>query len=298
MPIRFTCPHCGTDTDVAESYAGQSGPCTSCGQTVTVPPLPGTPGYTGKSKGAYAGVVVVVFVVAGVVMFLVCGGAFFFAVSWPMARMVPPTMVTTATAVRSSTCTGNLRQIGLAMHNYHDAHGCFPPAYLADEDGQPMHSWRVLLLPYMDQDRLYDQYDFDEPWDSEHNLAVAESVPEVYRCPDDLDGDARDTSYLMIVGEETISDGPTAHSIADIQAGESNTIMVVESSRSGVLWTQPLDLRADEISFAIDDGTDKGVRSEHGGGAHVLFCDGSVRFIAADTDPREIETQSTITGAF
>lgn len=75
-------------------------------------------------------------------------------------------------AARRVSCLNNLRHIELALHNYHNAHGCFPPAYIVDESGRPMHSWRV-LLPYLEQEALYDQYDFSEPWDGPNNRKLA-----------------------------------------------------------------------------------------------------------------------------
>src|SRR4051812_11083639 len=62
-------------------------------------------------------------------------------------------------------CDGQMRQIALAMRSYQADYGCLPPAYIADAQGKPMHSWRVLLLPYLDQAGLYDAYNFGEPWD-------------------------------------------------------------------------------------------------------------------------------------
>src|SRR5262249_42952585 len=81
------------------------------------------------------------------------------------------------TVARRSQCKNNLKQIGLAMFNYHDAYGCFPPAYIADADGRPMHSWRVLLLPFLDEAARYRKYRFDEPWDGPNNSELATSVP-------------------------------------------------------------------------------------------------------------------------
>jgi len=295
MPIHFTCPHCGAETDVAEQYAGRSGPCANCGQTVTVPPPAGTPGYTTPStnKGAYAAAVIVLFVVVGLVMILMCSGVFFF--SWRMSApmMVPPTAVTIAPA---GECLNNLKQIGLAMHNYHDVHKCFPPAYLPDEDGKPMHSWRVLLLPYMEQKPLYDMYNFDEPWDSPNNLAVAQMMPAEYRCPEDSLAGPTETSYLMVVGPETLSDGPTNRRIAEISDGTSNTIMVVECSGLGIGWAEPSDLGAEDLTYAINDGSPDGIRSNHSEGANVLMCDGSVRCLDVDLPVRQIKAMTTIAG--
>jgi hypothetical protein len=89
-------------------------------------------------------------------------------------------------AARRMVCSNNLKQLGLALHNYHQTYGCFPPAYVADEDGRPMHhSWRVLVLPFLEQQQLYDQYRFDEPWDGPNNRKLAENVISIFHCPED-----------------------------------------------------------------------------------------------------------------
>ncbi|MHC4179485.1 MAG: DUF1559 domain-containing protein [Planctomycetota bacterium] len=291
MPIQFTCPHCGAQTDVAEEYAGQSGPCAACGGPITVPPLAGTPGDFAPPKSSQTAIVVVVvmiLVVAGAGL-LICTGLLLWRSSARVSRsqiMLDP---------RGAACMNNLKQIGMAMHNYHAVHKCFPPAYIPDENGRPKHSWRVLLLPYLEQKILYDDYNFDEPWDGPNNSRLADAIGDVYnyRCPADW-GDPSETSFVMIVGPGTISDGPTARKIEDITDGTSRTIMVVEVANSGIHWMEPGDLKAEDITFAINDGTPAGIRSEHPGGAHVLFCDTRVQFLPDSTDPAPIEAMSTI----
>src|SRR5579863_9248252 len=86
-------------------------------------------------------------------------------------------------AARRSQCKNNLKQIGLALHNYHDAFGSFPPAFVADANGKPMHSWRVLILPYLDQLPLYKEYNFSEPWDGPNNSRLLNRMPPAFSCP-------------------------------------------------------------------------------------------------------------------
>jgi prepilin-type processing-associated H-X9-DG protein len=197
---------------------------------------------------------------------------------------------------RRSMCSNNLKSIGIAMHHYHDEYGCFPPAYVPGEDGKPMHSWRVLLLPYLEQSPLFEQYNFDEPWNSAENLAVGNTIPSVYQCPSDTLASASETSYLMIVGPGTLSDGPTATKIAEITDGTSNTILLVEAAGCGVHWLKPEDLDAEQLSYFVNDPVDRGIASEHPGGANFLFCDGAIIFVDAAVDPEEVEATSTISG--
>lgn len=80
-------------------------------------------------------------------------------------------------------CQANLRAIGLALQAYHADHGCYPPAYMADASGRPLHSWRVLILPYLGEPELFRAYRFDEPWDGPNNARLATWMPELYQCP-------------------------------------------------------------------------------------------------------------------
>jgi len=296
MPIFFKCPHCGAETDVAEEYAGQSGPCAECGRTVTVPPPSGTPGHATPAKSSCAPLVIVLIVVAALIMLLLCGGVFFVWSARVASTVVQPTATVSVQSSGQVQCQNHLRQIGMAMHSYHQANGWLPPAYVADEDGKPKHSWRVLLLPYLGRQDLYDAYNFEEPWDSPGNQALANMMPEFYGCPDDPRAPGV-TSYVMIVGPETISDGPTKHRLQDVTDGTDNTILVVETAESGINWLQPQDLAAEEISsFRLNDGTGTGIRSFHGGGVNVLFCSGSVRLLGEEIDPQDVQRMSTIAG--
>ncbi|MFN0051343.1 MAG: DUF1559 domain-containing protein [Planctomycetales bacterium] len=111
-------------------------------------------------------------------------------------------------AARQSNCKCRLCVIGLALQNYHDDYGSFPPAIVAGERGKPMHSWRVLLLPYMDQNELYAAYRFDEPWDGPNNRQLHGAFLEAYHCPSSpVRKDFPCTSYVAVVGTETIWPG-------------------------------------------------------------------------------------------
>jgi prepilin-type processing-associated H-X9-DG protein len=196
----------------------------------------------------------------------------------------------------------NLYQIGSAMRNYHDAYGRFPPAYLADKNGRPMHSWRVLLLPFLECEDTYKAYRFDEPCDSPHNRALTDSaeVRKMFACHSDRhargEPDDWETNYVMIVGPGTISDGPNSVRLGDITDGSANTIMIVEVAGSGIHWAEPRDLKADEIGYRTNDPDAPGISSRHRGGAHVLFCDGSVWLLKDSLDPTTVKALTTIAG--
>jgi prepilin-type processing-associated H-X9-DG protein len=187
-------------------------------------------------------------------------------------------------------CRGNLKQIGLALQNYHSAHGCFPPAHIADDQGRPIHSWRVLILPYLEERTLYDEYRFDEPWNGPNNSRLANRPPRVFNCPKDVDRNGRAnlpmTSYLAVVGPDTVWPAEHPTTISDITDGTPNTIHVVEVAHSGINWLEPRDLPLSELVPPGNSPPLKGMPSGHTGGSHVLFADGSVKFIS-ETVPSE-----------
>ena len=298
MPIHFTCPHCAAATDVAEQYAGQSGPCARCGKSITIPLLEaGSPfgGYAPPPKpGLGVGLTLLIGLAVAVPVLLVCGGI--------LLALLLPAVSAPREAARRAACANNLKQIGLAMHCYHDQYKCFPPAFIPDENGKPKHSWRVLLLPFMEEQALYAQYRFDEPWDSPNNTALAAQMPQVYRCPSDSDMTPGKTSYAMLVGPHAISDGPTPRRLGDIKDGSSNTIMIVEAADAGINWLDPRDLNTEDMGFNRGGGPAEGlfgmteITSCHAHVVNVLFADGSVRSISNTIDPKILEAMTTIDG--
>jgi hypothetical protein len=139
--------------------------------------------------------------------------------------------------------TNNLKQIALAMVNYADSHGGqFPPAVIYSKDGKPLYSWRVELLPYMEQIQLYQAFKKDEPWDSPANKRLLASLPPVYRLPGDMNTEGK-TPYQVFVGPNTpwpdVRTGPRMP--ADFTDGTSNTILVVDAKKQ-VPWTAPEDI--------------------------------------------------------
>lgn len=127
--------------------------------------------------------------------------------------------IQTANGCRRHPCTNNLKQIALALYNYHDAYGCYPPAYVTDSTGKPVHSWRILILPYLEQQRLYNSYDFSEPWDGPNNIKLAAQMPRIFACDGVTTNGKGLTSYLAITGEGTAFPGAGSTKMADILDG-------------------------------------------------------------------------------
>ncbi|HWB08087.1 MAG TPA: DUF1559 domain-containing protein [Pirellulales bacterium] len=271
--IAFTCPQCGSQTNVDDRYAGQTGPCRNCGATVTIPGAPAQP-FTaapppprGSSSSAPILVIVLVCVVVGM---LVCGGI--------LVALLLPAVQAAREAARRSQCNNNLKQIGLAMQIYNDTYGTFPPAYIADTNGKPMHSWRVLILPFMEQESLYDRYNFNEPWDGPNNSQLAAMIPPSYRCPSDPAGfGSTNTSYAAITGIGTMFDGETAATMRSVTDGTSNTIIVVETT-AGMNWMEPRDLDIDQMTLQINASPAE-ISSHHPIGAIAVFADGHTSFL-------------------
>jgi hypothetical protein len=177
-------------------------------------------------------------------------------------------------AARHTACRGRLAKLELALQNYHDVHGSFPPAYLADETGKPLHSWRVLILPYFDRGKEYAEYRFDEPWNSPHNSKIEQSAATHFRCPSRTSNHlAPTTDYVLIVGKGTAFPGAGTTKLADILDGVENTILVAEINNSDIHWMEPRDLDAETMSFLVNDAARPSVSAPHPAGPAVVFAD-------------------------
>lgn len=201
-------------------------------------------------------------------------------------------------AARASACKGRFAQLLLALHNYHEAYGSFPPAYLTDEQGQPMHSWRVLILPYIEQQEIYDQYKFDEPWNSPHNLALSEKAHTAYfHCPSGPHENSPITDYVVVVGEGTAFPGSRSTSMDDFQDGLEDTILIVEIANSDIHWMEPGDLDFRTMSFAIDDRSRPSISSPHPCGPGAIFAESMPTYrLHASLSPASIKAMLTISG--
>ena len=185
-----------------------------------------------------------------------------------------PAVASARVAGRNLTNSNNLKQMALGMLVHEQIFRRLPDPYTVNEDGKRLHSWRVALLPYLDEKELYDQIRLDEPWDSEWNKQFHDKCPKVYKNPNaNLAPD--ETTYAVVVGENTAFPGAKRINIAKIMDGCSNTAMIVE--RSPVCWMDPnSDIPFEEAIKGVNVSPN-GIRSYFKGVFSAVMCDGCVR---------------------
>lgn len=195
-------------------------------------------------------------------------------------------------AARRSQSKNNLKQIGLAMHNFHDSYKTFPASGSVDKKGKKLLSWRVHVLPFIDQNPLYQQFHLDEPWDSDHNKQFIKQIPPVYVTPSHAElAKEGKTVYLVPTGKGAAFEGDAGRGIREFTDGTSNTIVAVEAhADAAVIWTKPDDLVLDFKNLL------KGLKSARVDGFHALFADGSVRFISDAIDVNTLKALFTRAG--
>jgi hypothetical protein len=205
----------------------------------------------------------------------------------------------------------DLGRIGIALTNFHDAYGSFPPAYVVDQTGAHLYSWRVLILPFLGEQALFDRFDLSKAWDDPVNKPLVAEMPDVFRRPGDLMR-SMNTGYAAIYGAGAVFEGgqdpaegyPDAaqpHQVftsgirrSDITDGSSNTIVVGEVGMGvKIPWSAPDDVAAANFAALGDPAA---FASRVPGYASFLFADGSVRFLQDDVDPTDIAHMATRAG--
>ncbi len=184
-------------------------------------------------------------------------------------------------------CASNMRSIMIGMHQYHDTYGSFPPAYTVDAKGNKLHSWRTLLLPFLEQKALYNEIRLDEPWNSEHNKRIANTIVPVYQCDEFAFEENRKpiTTYCVVVGGDAMfSENGKTTTLSDITDGTSNTIALVERA-TPIPWMQPDDVSFDEACRGVGVSPN-GISGVHEFGSNIAIGDGSTRFLPKSVEPK------------
>lgn len=194
-------------------------------------------------------------------------------------------------AARRSTSKNNLKQIGLALHNYHDSHRVFPPGGTAKSDGTPYHSWQTYILPFMEQAPLYNRIDFDQPWSApENQVFFKQNIPQYLnpQIPDKTSPEGLALSHY--VANSQALNANSHLQIREIRDGTSNTILAFESGKKFKPWGDPTNFGKPA------DYLGSGHKPAFRGGSHVLMGDGSVRFVSENIDPAVLKALSTPAG--
>lgn len=186
---------------------------------------------------------------------------------------------------RLNDCHGYTKQISLAILNYADVHGHFPPAYTTDAAGNRLHSWRTLLLPYIEQQELFDSIDFSKPWNDPVN-AVAFNAKDVFpQCPalpKEVASAGNLTTYLAIVTPNSVIRAGTPTPSADLEASSSTVMFVDAPPDKAVHWMSPYD--ADE-TLLLELGLNSKPRSQHPGDIMMSgFADGHSQLLTPNLD--------------
>ncbi len=207
-----------------------------------------------------------------------------------LAAMLLPAIQQARFAARRVSSMNNLKMIGLAMHNHHAAYRQLPVTEQGrDENGKPMLSWRVHLLPFLEESELYEQFNLDEPWDSEHNIKLLDQMPDIFKHSN-VETAPGMTVYQAPIGEEFIFRPSAVTRFRDVLDGLSNTIMVFESSaENAVEWTRP-----DDVEIDLDNPLD--AMGKQGQTFTVLLGDGSVRAIPLTIDQDTLRSLLTRAG--
>ena len=202
-------------------------------------------------------------------------------------------------AARQQVSMNNLKQIGVALHQYHDDLQTFPPAFIADERGRPITSWRTLILPYMEQQPLYNRYDFGIAWDDPKNDAVRRTSLPFYASPRSTVKE-NGTNYVVVTMKDRPNPGqpgtvfaykfPSFGTCAD---GTSNTILVIEIRNSDIEWSEPRDI--DFSSLSTDPQAPNSINTT--AGILALFADGEVRRLDPQTSMELLRALLTANGS-
>ncbi|QDV19211.1 hypothetical protein Pan153_38760 [Gimesia panareensis] len=211
-----------------------------------------------------------------------------------LVSTILPAVLQARAAARRSVSKNNIKHIMLALYNYHDRYHHFPPAVVMGPDGKTPHSWRVELLPYLDQQALYNEYRMNEPWDSAHNLKIAKTVVPVFQNPNSEK--PANASYFAVVGEGTAFGNQKGVSFKDITDGTSNTIAIVEAKRD-IPWTKPEDISYDGKKLPAFGGYFENPATGGAPATNIYFvglCDGSVRMLTDHTEESFLKALLTI----
>jgi len=274
------CSQCGKELREAAAF------CVYCGTPVEPMAMP-IRHNTIRRNNKKAIIIVVISVGIAALMFVLM-----------VLALALPAIFAAREAASRMQCGSHLRKIAIALHNYHDTYGALPPLHTVDEEGNPLHSWRVLILPFIEQQHLYSQIRLDEPWDSDHNRQFHDQMPWIFRCPNHPGDPRRDCTYSAIAGWSLVPAQEAGSVLGlrwqDFPQGTSNTLALVEV-REAFNWMDPTaDVTLEELNRGARVGSYHATRR-----SVVAYLDGSVRFIDSlsplqtTEPPDDVEEETT-----
>jgi prepilin-type processing-associated H-X9-DG protein len=190
--------------------------------------------------------------------------------------------------------SNNLRQMGLAILNYESEHGTMPPAATLDPEGRLLHGWQARLLPYMEPTALYNNINFNVPWDAPENSTAIRTRVNVYLNPGiRFDHKVPGPAPSHYAANAWLLGGDSLRKSKEIPDGASNTILAGEAPDQFKPWGHPANWR--DPARGINKAPD-GFGGPHRGGANFLFADGSARFIKDTVDTKVFRSLGTPNG--
>lgn len=288
MPYLFTCPNCQTKTLVDEAYSGLEGQCANCQEPIQIPDFAhlGAPEKSSIAQrlrsprvrmAIAAGTSLLLLLILGAALFEYSGNA-----------------VATLRANRQrGQEINNLEKIASALNAYAADYGTYPLSEL-DAKGKPLHSWRVLILPYLSEQSLYDQVHLNLPWNAEENQNLIYQMPNVYRSATAETSFDHETNYVLVKGPNTLFPSPTvALGPNDVVDATTQTILVTETKRkvgTGMdrSWIEPDDLDVRRMQMLIGAGPETEIGGNDPAGAAVATVDGRGHFLKATVTPQEL----------
>ena len=215
------------------------------------------------------------------IAFLIIGGVF----------LLLPAIQQSREAARRTQSKNNLKQLGLALHNYHDNYVCFPPGTIANSTGKTFHGWQTMLLPYMDRAPLYNQINFHIPWNESTNASLSKSTIPALQNPR-IDGNKASSEGYSLTHYSANSNLMWNNSnmrIAKITDGTSNTLLGGDIGAAFPPWAAPGNFRDPTNGLS---GGSQGFGTGNGGYAQMLMGDGSIRLINSNIDPKVLRRLS------
>lgn len=238
---------------------------------------------------AAAGTGILIAIIIAVVAFLLIA----FCVIGVLIALLLPAVQAAREAARRAQSMNNVRQIAITLHTYESANGTFPPQFTVDDDGNPLHSWRTLILPFIEQAHVFDQINQEEPWNSANNRALTDVEIPLYRSQRYGDTGST-TNYVVIAGEGFMFNGANKESLRNVQDGTTKTIMLIEIANSNIPWAEPRDLTLDDLQLE-DAGASPDTPNVVRRMAIIGFVDGSTQVLET-SDPQELRKMLTISG--